>query len=68
MTLTGGVWATARPSELFARLGSNSDPSAVWPAAAAHDLAVVALQCTLAEACGSVPPPGMTNIAGEDWW
>lgn len=36
----------------------------MWPAAAAHDLAVVALQCTLAEAGGSVPPPGMTNIAG----
>eukprot|EP00435_Cladocopium_sp_Y103_P022916 s2919_g5.t1 len=54
-----------RPSELFQRLGvPGCDASAAWPAAAAHDVAVTALQCVLAEAAGTQPPPGMTNVAG----
>ncbi|CAK9099106.1 unnamed protein product [Durusdinium trenchii] len=56
---------SVRPSELFERLGSRTlDKSAQWPAAAAHDLGVSALQCVLAEAEGTAPPPGMTQVAG----
>lgn len=56
-----------RPAELFQRLGvPGCDASAAWPQAAAHDAAVTALQCVLAEAAGTQPPPGMTNVAGLD--
>lgn len=56
---------SVRPAELFQRLGvPGCDASAAWPQAAAHDAAVTALQCVLAEAAGTQPPPGMTNVAG----